>query len=254
MYRDASTALDERDRAVGAILIGEALIASCERARMLGDSHGPEAWRAMRDAHDDFPEIWRSLDRARQELARRGVNVIGYDELRPHVRSRLATSGDGDDADAVRVDPAALDDARRATGELKLAVPGADWAAIERRTSGLVHLPQLRKRNRPVVGGLIALFVVAAIMWVSSLEPRSRPDRQAAMRREIAEIAQQRRVRITELQQAIGERCMPACAHELAKQLVMDGRTSEARSFAADYIERCGDDEVISRWANAPRP
>ena len=31
MYRDAATALDEHDRAVGAILIGETLIAQCER-------------------------------------------------------------------------------------------------------------------------------------------------------------------------------------------------------------------------------
>src|SRR5882724_5457002 len=110
MYRDAPTALDERDRAVGAILIGEALLASCERARVVGRAAGPQAWRAIREAHDDFPEIWRSLDRARQVLARRGVNVTGYDELRPHARTRLASGGD--DADAVRVDPAALDDAR----------------------------------------------------------------------------------------------------------------------------------------------
>src|ERR1700709_1096364 len=131
MYRDAETALDECDRAVGAILIGEALIASCERARQLGQAARPDAWRAMRDAHDDSPEIWRSLDRARAELARRGINVTGYDELRPHVRSRLATATDASDGDAVQVDPAALDDARRATDELKLAVAGADWAAIE---------------------------------------------------------------------------------------------------------------------------
>jgi hypothetical protein len=170
------------------------------------------------------------------------------------VRTRLATSGD--DNDAVRVDPVALEDARRATGELKLAVPGADWAAIDRRTSGLVHLPQLRKRNRPIAGALIALFVVAAIMWVSSLSPRTRPDRHAAMRREIAEIAQQRRMRIGQLQLQLStnERCAPLDAHELAKQLVMDGRTDEAKSFAAKYTERCGDDEVIARWANAPRP
>ena len=120
MYRDAPAALDERDRAVGAILIGEALIASCEAAQALRDAAAPEAWRAIRDAHDDFPEIWRNLDRARQELARRGVNVTGYDELRPRVRTRLATSGD--DAADVRVDPAALDDARRAAQDRKSVV------------------------------------------------------------------------------------------------------------------------------------
>src|SRR5258706_13410377 len=121
MYRDAATLLDERDRAVGAILISEALIASCERAQVIGETAGSEIWRAIRDAQEDFPEIWRYLDRARRVLAQRGVNVAGYDELRPNVRTRLATSNE-DDADAVRVDPAALDDARRATDELKLAV------------------------------------------------------------------------------------------------------------------------------------
>jgi len=45
--------LDERDRAVGAILIGEALITSCERARS-SRSGRPSAWRAiLGDAHDD---------------------------------------------------------------------------------------------------------------------------------------------------------------------------------------------------------
>src|SRR5512140_1936271 len=174
MYRDTKATVDERDRAVGAILIGEALIASCERAQVLGKTNGPSGWRAIRDAHDDFPEIWRNLDRARQVLARRGINVTGYDELRPHVRTRLATSGD--DADAVRIDPAALDDARRATGELKLAVPGADWAAIEQRTAGLVHAPLWRrKRNHVIAVALVATFTVAVLSWASALIPHRKP-------------------------------------------------------------------------------
>src|ERR1700753_2758761 len=107
MYRDAPAALDERARAVGAILIGEALLVSCERARVIGASAGPDAWRAIRDAHDEFPEIWRSLDQARAVLAQRGVNVTGYDELRPHCRTRLASPGP--DAEVVEVDPEALD-------------------------------------------------------------------------------------------------------------------------------------------------
>jgi hypothetical protein len=253
MYRDASATLDERDRAVGAILIGEALIASCEHAQVIGLADSPHAWRAIRDAHDDFPEIWRSLDRARQVLARRGVNVTGYDELRPHVRTRLATGGD--DADAVRVDPAALDDARRATDELKLAVPGADWVGIEQRTTGLVHAPLVRRRrSRIIAGGLVAMFAIAVLSWASAITPGKRPDRGAAMRREIAEIAQQRRFNIMALERTLGDRCAPAMAHELAKQLVMDGRGPDAKAFAAIYTARCGDDAVVMHWANAPRP
>src|SRR5215470_6037588 len=181
MYRDAPAALDERDRAVGAILIGEALLASCERTQAIGRADGPDAWRAIRDAHDDFPEIWRNLDRARQVLARRGINVTGYDELRPHVRTRLASPTS---EDVVRVDPAALDDARRATDELKLAVPGADWASIERRTSGLVHDALIEPpRNRLVLGGVVAALTIAVLAWGASLVPRRKVDRAELMRR-----------------------------------------------------------------------
>jgi hypothetical protein len=258
MYRDAPAALDERDRAVGAILIGEALLASCERAGVLGRSAGPEAWRAIRDAHDEFPEIWRSLDRARAVLARRGVNVTGYDELRPHVRTHLARpssegpDGDGD-AEVVLVDPMALDDARRATDALKLAVPGADWAAIDQRTSGLVHAPLIhRRRNRLVLGGAVAMFAVVIGAWIASLAPRQKPDRRDALRRELAEIAQQRKIRIIALQASLVDRCDPPAAHELARQLVMDGRGLDARQFASLYADRCGDDPVVARWASAP--
>ncbi|HEU4731638.1 MAG TPA: hypothetical protein VFT22_27270, partial [Kofleriaceae bacterium] len=151
------------------------MLASCERAQVLGDAAGPNAWRAIRDAHDDFPEVWRSLDRARHVLARRGVNVVGYDELRPKVRTRLATGSD--DADGARVDPAALDDARRAADQLKLAIPGADWAAIERRTSGLVHAPLLRRRrNRIIAGAAIAAFAIGVLSWLAAIVPERRPD------------------------------------------------------------------------------
>ena len=256
MYRDAPAALDERDRAVGAILIGEALLASCERARVLGRSAAPEAWRAIRDAHDEFPEIWRSLDRARAVLARRGVNVTGYDELRPHVRTHLAgpgSEGPDGDAEVVLVDPAALDDARRATDALKLVVPGADWAAIEQRTSGLVHAPLVhRQRNRLVLGGVVAVFAVVIGAWIASLAPRERLDRRDVLRRELAEIRQQRKLRIIALQASLVDRCDPPSAHELARQLVMDGRGLDARQFAALYSERCGDDPVVARWASAP--
>lgn len=252
MYRDVPGGLDERDHAVGAILIGEALIASCERARRLGRTDGPEAWRAIRDAHDEFDEVWRSLDRARGVLAQRGANVTGYDELRPHVRTQLASTGSGD---ALRVDPAALDDARRAAGELKLAVPGTDWAAIERRTSGLVGAPLLQRRHgRIAVAALALVFTVAVLAWWASLVPHRRPDRGEAMRREIAGIAEQRKVKIAALQAGLGERCDPAAARELTRELVMDGRGLDARQFAADYEARCGEDDVVARWAGAPLP
>src|SRR5437762_3309517 len=140
MYRDDKVNLDERDRAVGAILIGEALIASCERAQASGDAHGPAACRAIRDAHDHFPEL---------------------------------------------------------------------------------------RRSELVVGALVLLFTCAVLTWLSAIVPSKKPDRNAAMRRELADIALQRRFQIIELQHSLGDRCDPAQAHQLAKQLVMDGRGSD---------------------------
>lgn len=252
MYRAVvSTALDERDRAVGAILIGETLIASCEEARQIGEPGTPEAWRAIRDAHDEFPEIWRQFDRARRVLAQRGVNVPGYDELRPHVRTRLATGSDADDDQLLRVDAAALDDARRAADELRLAVPGADWVAIEKRTSGLVAAPLTRrKRNRLIVSALVIPFTIAVYAWISALVPEKKVDRGADMRRELADIAQQRRVRIVELQHTLdGKHCQPPTAHELSKQLVMDGRRDDADAFVVQYTTECGEDPEVVKWA-----
>jgi len=157
--------------------------------------------------------------------------------------------------DVVRVDPAALDDARRAADELKLAVPGADWAAIEQRTSGLVHQSLLEpRRNRLLLGGLVAALTLAVLAWGASLVPRRKVDRAELMRREIAQIAQQRKVKIVGLRASLADRCDAPTAHELAKQLVMDGRGLDVRDFAALYTARCGDDPVVARWASAPLP
>src|SRR5258708_1597793 len=97
MYRDTASALDEHDRAVGAILIGEALVDECDRAALritqpeVTTEH--DRWRAVHEVHDTYPEIWRHLDRARRVLATRGANTVAYDELRPHAK-RAATDVD----------------------------------------------------------------------------------------------------------------------------------------------------------------
>ena len=242
MYRDSATALDEHDRAVGAILIGEALIAQCERAIATArEPHAPERWRAIRQLHDDYPEIWLHLDRARRVLDGRGVNMAGYDDL----RGGVATSGE---------EPEALEDARRAIAELKLAVPGADWKAIDKRTRGLVETPQLHKRHRLAVASVLTLFVLALVTWFVSIIPSKKPDPRAAMRQELATIAQQRKLTIAQLTLALGDRCDAPLAQELVKQLVMDGRGDDAERFADLYLGHCGTDTVVENWANAPRP
>src|SRR5687768_16529553 len=108
MYRDSANALDERDRAVGAILIGEALVDECDRAahtlRNAESLSHHDRWRTITDVHDTYPEIWRHLDRARSLLATRGVNTTRYDELRPRAH-RAPTNAEGE------IDNSAIDDA-----------------------------------------------------------------------------------------------------------------------------------------------
>jgi len=253
MYRDSTAILDERDRAVGAILIGEALVDECERAATIvrqpvAISHH-ERWRTITGVHDTYPEIWRHLDRARSLLAQRGANTAAYDEKRPLAR-RAPTNAEG-----TNIDSSALDDARRAIEDLKLAVPGADWKAIDRRTAGLVAAPIGRARGQRTIGiAIIASFGIAIAGWLVSLIPEHKKDPHAVMRRELSMISLERKTKIQMHTVELGNRCDVGIARELTKLLAMDGRTSDARAFGTDYIERCGDDEIVDNWAHAPRP
>jgi hypothetical protein len=252
MYRDSANALDERDRAVGAILIGEALVDECRRAAtLIAASHSlshNERWRTITDVHDTYPEIWRHLDRARSLLATRGANTARYDELRPRAH-RAPTNAEG------AIDNAALDDARRAIEDLKLAVPGADWKAINDRTNHLLDKPLARaKGQRAVIATILVLFVFAVVGWAVAIIPEKKVNRREAMRRELSEISQQRKLRIEMVRVELGQRCDVERAREFAKLLAMDGRTVEANYFGMDYLSRCGDDEVVDNWAHAPKP
>jgi hypothetical protein len=248
MYRDTSATLDEHDRAVGAILIGEALVDACEIAasKSRAVDAPSDRWRALGDASDAYPEIWRHLDRARRVLAHRGLNTAAYDELRPHAPRSIARGE--------AVDRLALDNTKRAIAELKLVVPGADWDAIEARTAGLVNAPLSRQRQRIALAAVVAVVAAAVFAWFAAIVPEHKQSRREAMRNELAEIADQRKVKIDELQTALGNRCEPGQAHELIKLLVLDGRGPDARDFGADYVTRCGEDEVVEHWAHAPRP
>lgn len=252
MYRDTANALDEHDRAVGAILISEALIDECEKARAVVlqvDSDHNERWRTITGVHDTYPEVWRHLDRARKELANRGANTASYDEHRPSVR-RAATNAEGTD-----IEKAAIDDARRAVEELKLAVPGADWIAIKKRTAGLVRVRLARPRGqRATVLVTLAIFVLALVTWSISIIPVRKEHPRIVMRRELSEVASQRKVKIELLRFELGATCDVTRARELTKLLAFDGRWTDATVFGKDYIARCGDDSVVDNWANAPVP
>lgn len=251
MYRDDASVLDEHDRAVGAILIAETLLAQCQRAaELVRAPHAPERWRAMRQLQDDHDEIYRQLDRARDVLAARGANTLAYEDLRADLRPSLAIARD-DDTQVIDAD--AFEDVRRAIEALKLAVPGADWRGIARRTRALVELPTLRRRHRLATAGLVTAFVTGAATWFLATIPERRPDPRVEMRRELSEIAIQRKVTLVHLQFATHDRCDRALARDYARLLVMDGRGADAERFGADYADRCGADTVVANWANAPR-
>lgn len=255
MYRDTSQALDEHDRAVGALLIGEALIDDCDRAAVrarggaAADAHA--RWRAIADVHDTYPEIWRYLDRARRVLATRGANTAAYDELRPHA-ARAATDSE---SEGESLDTRALEEARRALEQLKLAVPGADWDAIAARTEGLARSPLARRRRqRAALAGVIGVCAFVFVGWLIAIVPEHKQSQREVMRGELHVVEQQRKLKIATLTGALDQRCAPAEAHELVRLLVQDGRGGDARTFADDYTGRCGEDPVIDHWAHAPRP
>lgn len=251
MYRDVAPEFDEHDGAVGAILIAESLIAGCERAdkRLRASDHDP--WLAVGDAQF-FPEMWRHLDRAKRVLQKRGTSTAAYDDLRPNAKTILIHTKNGKPV----LDGDALDQGRRAVEILKLAIPGADWAAIEKRTAGLVAEPQLKRRNYMFVGAIVGAFALVSIVWTTAFAPRKhvKANPRLEMRTELADIAYQRKLKIADLRMKLGDKCIPVQAHELVESLALDGQSDEARAFGEGYIERCGDDIVVSNWAHAPKP
>jgi len=250
MYRDGANEVDEHDRAVGAILIGEALITQCElAAKRFRDPHALDRWTTLSDAQDAYPEIWRQLDRARQVLAARGANTAGYENLRPHVRCSLVTGDDDQE-----VDPEALDDARRALAALKLAVPGADWKAIDQRTSHLVDAPELKERRWLPIGAVLAVLALLGATWVIAAMPERKVSQRELMRQELAEVSRDRKAELGYLEHVAEVACYAPHAQEYAKLLVFDGRHDDAKAFADSYAARCGEDAGVQKWANAPRP
>lgn len=250
MYRDSATALDEHDRAVGAILISEALIDHCERAGVVLRDPATERhkrWGTLRDVQDMFPEIWRHLDRARDLVQNRGANTATFDEMRPHVR-RAPTKAGG-----TEIDRAAFDETRRAVEALKLATPGADWKAIQERTAGLIKAPLPRSRSsRALVASGAFLGTVALASWGIGMIPAKKPDPRVVMRKELSETSMERKARIEEIRFQLGVNCEVAPAREMTKLLALDGRVPEARAFGESYLARCPDDESVDNWAHAP--
>jgi len=268
VYRDDSTTIDEHDRAVGAIQIADGLITdSIAQIKKLNGPERADHWRSLHAVQDDYLEIWRQLDNARDVLVRRGANTIAYDELGER-RVRMMIVRD----DHAAIDLMPLEDARRAVEMLRLAMPGADWNAIEARTKRLIGSAPLRCSHTLGVAGVLVTFSAAVATWAYAATPEPRMDPRVEarlqMRRELAEVIDARRARIEQLGQEIGLSCEAARAvsnfrsrgeqrlkvHTYMELLVMDGRFDDAKVFATDYQVRCGDDVIVQNWASLKKP
>nr|HEX4316224.1 hypothetical protein [Kofleriaceae bacterium] len=266
MYRDDSNQVDEHDRAVGAVLIAEAILASCDAAvaRIAAAATPPaDRWHAVMALHDTYPDVWRSLDRARRELARRGANTTAFDEARPHA-PRSALRELKSVADGSTIDRDALEAARGAIEMLKVGLPGADWTDIGARTEA-VGATVLAKHGRPrLVVGLVAGVAAIAVMGgfvVAQPAPHVHrtPAEIAAAREEalsvsLAGIDAARKAEIAVLQASMAPviACDAEKSHDLIRLLVLDGQNLDAKLFADEYDAKCGEDAFIESWAKAP--
>ncbi len=155
MYRDASEHVDEHDRAAAAILMAGRILASCDKAVHVICSPAapqPDRWHAVMRLHDTFPDGGaRSIarvasssraaahDRVRRDEPGRAAQRARRSRARPRSHGRV---------DESHLDKVALADAQRGLSQLKLALPSADWSAIEARTRGLADA-KLRRHRRP---------------------------------------------------------------------------------------------------------
>jgi hypothetical protein len=265
MYRDASEHVDEHDRAAAAVLMAEALLATCDEAVGViaaETAQQPERWRAVMQLHDTFPDVWRGLDRARKLLVARGYNTIAYDEMSPSARrtvvvARVHGIDKTVEVDASHLDREALAEAHRAVAQLKLALPSADWAAIEARTRGLASAKLHRHRRPRLIVGVGAALVAATIFTFSLLPNPSHAPKvphSVTLKAELDQVKAERHAHIDDLRPQVVASCDPPKARTYTQLLVMDGRGADASTFAADYADRCGEDPVVQNWANAPLP
>jgi hypothetical protein len=121
-----------------------------------------------------YPEVWAHLDDARAELARRGIDVPRYDELRSSYEANAGGVLDVQLAPTSRVEKAAATNveghqkALEACYVLRAAVPGMssfDWDNLARKDEELATSVSLgpARWKRMLVGALAALALIAAI-------------------------------------------------------------------------------------------
>lgn len=127
---------------------------------------------------------------------------------------------------------------------------------------------KLRKKGQivpMVLAVVVVLFTLANAG--ANMVPYHWPTKAERLRTAQDELIAERRVRIAVLSARVDptaapfgaaarelplprERCDTAQAQELARALVYDGQS--ARAFGVRYQTRCGDDDVVQKWAALP--
>jgi hypothetical protein len=68
------------------------------------------------------------------------------------------------------------------------------------------------------------------------------------MRRELAQVVDERKDRIETLELMIGGRCDRLNVYEYVKLIAMDGRWAKTVNYGTAYNEHCGADPEVTKW------
>ncbi len=93
-----------------------------------------ELANALGEARQLYPEIWSHLDDARRALARRGITVLAYDELRSSTAAQQGGVLDVEVTDRTKtawMNAEGHATAAFACNQLRAALPEVDWQALE---------------------------------------------------------------------------------------------------------------------------
>lgn len=127
-----------------------------------------------------YPEVWSHLDDARAALARRGIVVDAYEVLRvsPEARSGgvldvelTGSRGMGDWTKEAQLNVAGHEAAKRACRVLGAAVPGVDWAALDRAdaeqiaAAGSLTMARWKVVVFTVIIGALAVIGIAGYIY-----------------------------------------------------------------------------------------
>ena len=237
MYRDTASTLDEHDRAVGAILIGEALVETCEQAQAVERSPRlHDSWRAFAEAS--------VLSRG---LAPPRPRAQGARAARPQHRRlrRAAAARRRSRSPAARRSTARRStkrSARSASSSSRCPAPTGTRSRLAPPASSARRSRAEQQQRSSSARPPVALLG-ARVSRRSSRAPADAPRGDA---RRTRQIAQQRKLKIP---RSCGSRWARVASRprrtSLVKLLVLDGRGPDAKAFGADYVVRCGEDEVV---------